>query len=61
MIPTSALSSRFADAVELAEDVHRAQRRTGTRIPYLARLLVVTGLVLEDGGSISSSPAGQVR
>jgi (p)ppGpp synthase/HD superfamily hydrolase len=45
-----ALTSRFLDAVELATEVHGDQRRKGTEIPFLAHLLVVTGLVLEDGG-----------
>jgi (p)ppGpp synthase/HD superfamily hydrolase len=45
-----ALTDRFRAAVALAQEVHGAQRRSGTEIPYLAHLLVVTGLVLEDGG-----------
>lgn len=44
------LTGRFLAAVELASQVHGRQRRKGTRIPYLAHLLVVAGLVLEDGG-----------
>jgi (p)ppGpp synthase/HD superfamily hydrolase len=45
-----ALTGRFLDALALANEVHGRQRRSGTEIPYLAHLLVVTGLVLEDGG-----------
>lgn len=45
-----ALGARFLDAVVLAEQIHGRERRTGTEIPYLAHLFVVTGLVLEDGG-----------
>src|SRR5512142_109482 len=45
-----ALTERFLAAVALAQEVHGHQRRTGTKIPYLAHLLVVTGLVIEDGG-----------
>jgi (p)ppGpp synthase/HD superfamily hydrolase len=37
-------------AVALAEEIHGRQRRIGTEVPYLAHLLVVSGLVLEDGG-----------
>jgi (p)ppGpp synthase/HD superfamily hydrolase len=37
-------------AVALAEEIHGRQRRIGTEVPYLAHLLVVCGLVLEDGG-----------
>jgi (p)ppGpp synthase/HD superfamily hydrolase len=44
------LTPRFLDAVMMAMEVHGRQRRTGTEIPYLAHLLVVTGLVIEDGG-----------
>jgi (p)ppGpp synthase/HD superfamily hydrolase len=45
-----ALTERFRAALALAEEVHGGTRRSGTEIPYLAHLLVVTGLVLEDGG-----------
>ena len=44
------LTDRFLDAVALAEEVHGRDRRSGTEVPYLAHLLVVSGLVLEDGG-----------
>jgi hypothetical protein len=36
---------------QLAEQVHGHQRRKGTQIPNLARLLVVTEPVIEDGGA----------
>jgi (p)ppGpp synthase/HD superfamily hydrolase len=45
-----ALTDRFLDAVAMAQEVHGRARRTGTEIPYMAHLLVVTGLVIEDGG-----------
>jgi CYTH domain-containing protein len=48
--PPPRLTDRFLDAVALASEIHGDQRRLGTRIPYLAHLLVVTGLVLEEGG-----------
>jgi (p)ppGpp synthase/HD superfamily hydrolase len=48
--PPPRLTERFLAAVALANDVHGGRRRLGTEIPYLAHLLVVTGLVLEDGG-----------
>jgi (p)ppGpp synthase/HD superfamily hydrolase len=44
------LTNRFIAAVAYANDLHGAERRLGTEIPYMAHLLVVTGLVLEDGG-----------
>jgi HD domain-containing protein len=45
-----ALTERFLAAFTLASRLHGG-RRLGTEIPYMAHLLVVTGLVLEDGGS----------
>lgn len=45
------LSSRFDHAVQFAIDLHRAQTRKGTAIPYVTHLFAVCGLVLEDGGS----------
>ena len=44
------LTERFLAAFALASKLHPG-RRLGTEIPYMAHLLVVTGLVLEDGGS----------
>src|ERR1700744_2459494 len=44
------LTERFLAAVALAKELHGRDRRSGTEIPYLAHLLVVTGLVIEDGG-----------
>ncbi len=44
------LTQRFEDAFKYAADLHRKQFRKGTGIPYLAHLLGVTALVLEDGG-----------
>jgi hypothetical protein len=46
----AALTERFLAAVAVAEDIHGRQRRTGTEIPYMAHLLVVCGLTIEDGG-----------
>ena len=40
---------RFAEAVALAEELHRTQRRKGTSIPYMAHLLAVAALALEHG------------
>jgi (p)ppGpp synthase/HD superfamily hydrolase len=46
---TTQLSERFADALVYAARVHHDQTRRGR--PYMAHLLRVAGLVLEDGGS----------
>lgn len=48
--PPPRLTKRFLGAVALANEAQGEQRRLGTEIPYLAHLLVVAGLVLEDGG-----------
>ena len=45
------LTGRFSDALVYTADVHAGQRRKGGDVPYLAHLLGVTALVLEDGGS----------
>jgi (p)ppGpp synthase/HD superfamily hydrolase len=45
-----ARTERSLAAVALAEAVHGRERRAGTEIPYIAHLLAVTGLVVEDGG-----------
>lgn len=45
-----ALSSRFAEGLQLAFRLHRNQRRKGTSIPYISHLLAVAALVLEAGG-----------
>jgi len=45
-----ALGPRFSAALAYTADLHRRQVRKGTAIPYLAHLLSVAALVLEDGG-----------
>jgi len=45
------LSPAFDQAVAYALDIHRAQTRKGTSIPYAGHLLRVAGVVLEEGGS----------
>jgi (p)ppGpp synthase/HD superfamily hydrolase len=44
------LTQRFEDAVAYAVNLHAAQYRKGSRIPYVSHLFAVTSLVLEDGG-----------
>ena len=56
-----ALTERFLAAVALAQEVHGHVRRSGTEIPYLAHLLVVTGLVLEDGGDEDQAIAAMLH
>jgi len=45
------LTDRFDQALLYATAVHGGQVRKGKAIPYVAHLLMVTGLVLEHGGS----------
>ena len=45
------LSARFLDAFSYAARLHAAQKKKGTATPYLAHLMAVTALVLDDGGS----------
>jgi (p)ppGpp synthase/HD superfamily hydrolase len=41
------LGARFDEALQLASDLHRAQTRKETPIPYIAHLMAVAGIVLE--------------
>lgn len=59
--PAPAFGPRFLRSVELAEDVHRGQRRSGTGVTYLAHLLVVAGLVIEDGGDEDQAIAAMLH
>ena len=44
------LGPRFQDAVSYAAEAHADQLRKGSGVPYMAHLLGVASLVLEDGG-----------
>ena len=45
-----ALTSRFDNAFRYAHELHRDQTRKGTQIPYIAHLMSVSALVIENGG-----------
>ena len=45
------LTDRFDHALQLAHEYHRNDVRKGTPIPYISHLLIVSGTVLEHGGS----------
>lgn len=45
------LTSRFAEALTYAPQVHASQRRKSTNIPYIAHPLGVASLALEHGAS----------
>jgi hypothetical protein len=55
------LTNRFLAAIALATEIHGHERRMGTEIPYLAHLLVVTGLVIEDGGDEDEAIAAMLH
>ena len=44
------LTARFRSAMDYAFELHQNQFRKGAHTPYVAHLLGVTALVLEDGG-----------
>jgi (p)ppGpp synthase/HD superfamily hydrolase len=45
------LTERFSQALRWASELHARQVRKGTAVPYVAHLLSVSALVLEDGGT----------
>lgn len=45
------MSDRFIEALEYATRKHASQRRKGTAIPYVAHLLGVTSIALEQGAT----------
>jgi GTP pyrophosphokinase len=45
------LTQRFDEAVRYAREVHAGQTRKGSSVPYIAHLLGVASIVLDDGGS----------
>jgi len=48
---TPRLHPRLIEAVTYVDQMHATQVRKVTGVPYIAHLLIVAGLVLEDGGS----------
>jgi len=54
----TALTDRFARAVDYARVAHAAQFRKGSNIPYIYHLLGVASLVIEFGGSEDQAIAG---
>lgn len=48
--PTLSLSPKFTEALLYAGELHGRQRRKGSGIPFMAHLLGVASIVLEDGG-----------
>jgi (p)ppGpp synthase/HD superfamily hydrolase len=56
--PDPILADRFASAVATAVELHGEQARKGGAVPYVAHLLAVASLVLEDGGDEDEAIAG---
>ncbi len=52
------LSLKYQEALVFAFDLHRAQERKGSKVPYLAHVLGVSSLVLEHGGDEDLAIAG---
>lgn len=48
---TLMLSSRFTDAFSFAAELHATQLRKGTPVPYIAHLMAVSSLALEQGAT----------
>lgn len=42
-------TDRFTEALTLAHELHREQKRKGTEIPYISHLLTVAGIAIEHG------------
>ena len=55
---TERRTERFEEALVYASRLHAAQTRKGGDIPYIAHLLSVAALVLEDGGGEDEAIAG---
>lgn len=47
---TPSLSPKFTEALLYSSEIHSSQRRKGGKVPFLAHLLGVAAIVLEDGG-----------
>ena len=52
------LTLRFEEALIFATQLHAEQRRKGSDVPYIAHLLAVTSIVLENGGNEDEAIAG---
>ncbi|HXI20288.1 MAG TPA: HD domain-containing protein [Gemmatimonadales bacterium] len=50
MSSPSILSPKFTEALLFAAELHGGQRRKGSGIPFVAHVLGVSAIVLEDGG-----------
>jgi (p)ppGpp synthase/HD superfamily hydrolase len=60
-LPSAVLTARFSEAVRWASVLHADQVRQGTDIAYVAHLLAVASLVLEDCGDEDEAIAGMLH
>jgi (p)ppGpp synthase/HD superfamily hydrolase len=58
VLAMTSLSDRYERALAYAIHIHASQLRKGTSIPYIAHLLHVSALVIEDGGNEDEAIAG---
>ena len=52
------LTRRFEEALIFATQLHARQQRKGSDVPYVAHLLAVASIVLENGGNEDEAIAG---
>lgn len=52
------LTRLYDEALTCASSLHRDQLRKNTKVAYVAHLVAVSGLVLEDGGTETEAIAG---
>jgi (p)ppGpp synthase/HD superfamily hydrolase len=52
------LTPRYDEAFRYAHELHRAQTRKGTSIPYISHLMIVSALVIENGRSEAQAIGG---
>jgi (p)ppGpp synthase/HD superfamily hydrolase len=45
------LTGRYDEAFQYAHELHGTQKRKGTSIPYISHLMIVSALVIENGGT----------
>jgi (p)ppGpp synthase/HD superfamily hydrolase len=45
------LTGRYDEAFRYAHELHDTQKRKGSSIPYISHLMIVSALVIENGGT----------
>jgi (p)ppGpp synthase/HD superfamily hydrolase len=52
------LTNRYKEALGFAFDLHKDDRRKGKETPYMAHLLSVSAMVMDDGGTEEEAIGG---